>query len=109
MAQLQMRPDIVMVWLEKSLGYDVAGQITAPANFFWGYMAYVHLGGRFEEVRDAESCEVSQEFDQMAKLAIERMIAGASISQSTADQLIPGLQQVSDVGTQFVDRDCTSN
>ncbi len=109
MALLQLRPDIVMTWLEKSLGYDVTGQVTAPAKFFWGYMAIVHLGGRFQAVMDAESCEISQEFDRMAKLGIERMRAGASISQSTADQLIPGLQQVSVVGTQFVDRDCTDN
>ncbi len=106
MAQLQLRPDIVMAWLEKSMGYDVAGQVTTPANFFWGYMALVVLGGRFQEVMDAESCEVSQEFDRMAKLGLERIIAGASISQSTADQLIPNLQEVSTVGTQFVDRDC---
>jgi hypothetical protein len=106
MAQLQLRPDIVMAWLEKSMGYDVAGQVTTPANFFWGYMALVVLGGRFQEVMDAESCEVSQEFDRMAKLGLERIIAGASISQRTADQLIPNLQEVSGVGTQFVDRDC---
>ncbi len=109
MAQLQMRPEMVMEWLETAMGYDVAGQITAPANFFWGYMAYVHTGGRFEEVNGAESCEVSQEFDRMAKLGLERMNAGAHISQETADQLIPGLQQVSDVGTQFVERDCSGN
>ncbi len=109
MAQLQLRPDIVMAWLEKSLGYDVTGQVTPPANFFWGYMAYVHLGGRFDAVMNAESCEISQEFNRMAKLGLERMRAGASISQQTADQLIPGLQQVSDVGTQFVDRDCGRN
>ncbi len=107
MAQLQLRPLIVMAWLEKSMGYDVTGQVTGPANFFWGYMAIVHLGGRFQAVMDAESCEISQEFDSMAKLGLERMMAGASISQSTADQLIPRLEQVSGVGTQFVDRDCS--
>ena len=109
MAQLQMRPDLVMAWLEKSLGYDPPAQVTVPAKFFWGYMALVHLGGRFQAVMDAESCEVSQEFDRMAKLALERMIAGASISQSTADQLIPSLQDVTTAGTQFVDRDCASD
>lgn len=109
MAQIQLRPLIVMAWMEKSLGYDVTGQVTGPAKFFWGYMAYVHLGGRFDAVMNAESCEISREFDSMAKLGLERMRAGASISQSTADQLIPGLQQVSDVGTQFVDRDCSRN
>ena len=109
LAQRQMRPDLAIAWLEKALGYDVAGTLTRPASFFYGLAAYFHLQPWFSEVAASESCELAREFDHFAKLGVERMTAGASLAQSTADQLLPGLEQISDGGTQMVERFCASN
>ncbi len=109
LAQKQMRPDLAMAWLERALGYDVAGTLTRPANFFYGLAAYFHLQPWYSEVAASESCELAREFDHFAKLAVERMTAGASLAQSTADQLLPGLEQISTGGTQMVEVFCASN
>ena len=108
LAQKQMRPDLAMSWLEKAIGYDVVGTVTGPASFFYGLAAFFHLQPWYSEVAASESCELAREFDHFAKLAVERMIAGASLAQSTADQLLPGLGQISDGGSQMVERFCAS-
>ena len=109
LAQKQMRPDLAMAWLEKAIGYDVAGTLILPASFFYGLAAYFHLQPWYSEVAASESCELARELDNLAKLAVERMVAGASLAQSTADQLLPGLEQISSGGTQMVERFCASN
>ena len=109
LAQRQMRPDLAMAWLEKAIGYDVAGTLILPASFFYGLAAYFHLQPWYSEVAASESCELARELDNLAKLAVERMVAGASLAQSTADQLLPGLEQISSGGTQMVERFCASN
>jgi len=109
LAQKQMRPDLAMAWLEKAIGYDVAGTLILPASFFYGLAAYFHLQPWYSEVAASESCELARELDDLAKLAVERMVAGASLAQSTADQLLPGLEQISNGGTQMVERFCASN
>ena len=109
LAQKQIRPDLAMVWLEKAIGYDVAETVTGPASFFYGIAAFFHLQPLYSEVVSSESCELAQEFDRSATLAVERMTAGASLSQSTADQLLPGLEQMSTGGRQMVARFCASN
>ena len=109
LAQKQMRPDLAMAWLERAIGYDVAGTVTRPANFFYGLAAYFHLQPWYSEVAASESCELARELDHLAKLAVDRMAAGASLAQATADQLLPGLEQISDGGSQMVERFCASN
>ncbi len=109
LAQKQMRPDLAMAWLEKAIGYDVAGTVTGPASFFYGLAAFFHLQPRYSEVVASESCESAREFDHLAKLAVERMAAGASLAQSTADRLSPGLEQISEGGSQMVERFCASD
>ena len=109
LAQKQMRPDLAMAWLEKAIGYDVAGTVTGPASFFYGLAGYFHLQPWYSEVAGSESCELAREFDHFAKLAVERMVAGASLAQATADQLLPGLEQISNAGSQMVERFCASN
>jgi len=109
LAQKQMRPDLAMAWLEKAIGYDVAGTLTGPASFFYGLAGYFHLQPWYSEVAGSESCELAREFDHFAKLAVERMAAGASLAQATADQLLPGLEQISAAGSQMVERYCASN
>ncbi len=109
LAQKQMRPDLAMAWLEKAIGYDVAGTLTGPASFFYGLAGFVHLQPWYSEVAASESCELAREFDHFAKLAVERMAAGASLAQSTADQLLPGLEQISNAGSQMVERFCASD
>ena len=109
LAQKQMRADLAMAWLEKAIGYDVAGTVTGPASFFYGLAGYFHLQPWYSEVAGSESCELAREFDHFAKLAVERMAAGASLAQATADQLLPGLEQISNAGSQMVERFCASN
>ena len=109
LAQKQMRADLAMAWLEKAIGYDVAGTVTGPASFFYGLAGYFHLQPWYSEVAGSESCELAREFDHFAKLAVERMVAGASLAQATADQLLPGLEQISNAGSQMVERFCASN
>lgn len=109
LAQKQMRPDLAMAWLERAIGYDVAGTLALPANFFYGLAAYFHLQPWYSEVVASESCELAREFDHFAKLAVERMAAGASLAQSTADQLLPGLEQISDGSSQMIERFCASD
>ena len=109
LAQKQMRADLAMAWLEKAIGYDVAGTVTGPASFFYGLAGYFHLQPWYSEVAGSESCELAREFDHFAKLAVERMTAGASLAQATADQLLPGLEQISNAGSQMVERFCASN
>ena len=109
LAQKQMRPGLAMAWLEKAIGYDVAGTVSEPASFFYGLAGYFHLQPWYSEVAGSESCELAREFDHFAKLAVERMAAGASLAQATADQLLPGLEQISNAGSQMVERFCASN
>ncbi len=109
LAQRQMHPDLAMAWLEKAIGYAVAGTVTGPASFFYGLAAFFHLQPWYSEVAASESCELAREFDHFAKLAVERMAAGASLAPSTADRLSPGLEQISDGGSQMVERFCASD
>lgn len=107
-AQSRMHSDIAMAWLDKAIEYDVTGQITGPASFFYGLAAFFRLQPLYSEVAASESCEAAQEFDVLAKLAVERMMAGASLAQSTADQLLPSLEQISAASDTMVERFCSS-
>jgi tetratricopeptide (TPR) repeat protein len=108
LAQARTRPDLAMDWLDKAITYDVTGQITSPASFFYGFAAYFRLPPVYTEVAASESCEAAQEFDVLAKLAVERMLAGASLSQSTADALLPNLEQISAASDQMIAVFCAS-
>ena len=109
LARAQIRPDIAMAWLEKSMQHDVTGQLTTQASFFYGLASFFYLRGQFEPVRDSQSCELSREFDGVAKLGVQRMTAGASVHEGTAQQLMPALGQMSDAGGQFVEAYCSQN
>ena len=104
-----MRPDLAMAWLERAIGYDVAGTVTRPASFFYGLAAFFRLQPWYAEVVASESCELAREFDHFAKLAVQRMAAGASLAQATADQLLPRLEQISEGASQMIERFCASN
>jgi tetratricopeptide (TPR) repeat protein len=107
-AQLRTHPALAMEWLDRAIEYDVTGQITGPASFFYGFAAFFHLQPLYAEVAASESCERAQEFEVIAKLGLERMTAGASVSQSTAEGLLPGLQQISDAADQLITVFCGS-
>jgi tetratricopeptide (TPR) repeat protein len=107
-AQARTDPALAMAWLEKAIEYDVTGQITVPASFFYGLAAFFYLQPLYAEVAASESCEGAQEFDVMAKLAVERMTAGASVSQQFADQLLPSLDRISAAAEQMIAVFCSS-
>ncbi|MCZ6917750.1 MAG: hypothetical protein O7I93_13315 [Gemmatimonadetes bacterium] len=103
------RPDIAIEWLEKALQYDTEGRQAGPASFFYGLAVYMYFAEFFAEMRESESCEMARRYEGLAMLGHERLTAGASIAQSTADQLLPALQQHVEYGPQFVNAFCTSN
>lgn len=103
------RPDIAIEWLEKAIQYDTDGRQLMASNFFYGLAVYLHLAEFFSVMRDSESCELAQEYEELARLGHERLTAGASLAQSTADGLLPVLGQHVEYGPQFVAAFCTSN
>jgi tetratricopeptide (TPR) repeat protein len=108
-ARPPQRPDIALDWLEKAIQYDVDGRNTNNANFFYGIAAFLYLNDFFTEMQGSESCELAERYNTIAGHGLERLTASASVAQSTADAILPGLGQHMEYGPQFVAAYCTSN
>lgn len=96
LVRAQMRPDIAIEWLDKSIQYDVTGTLTQQAGFFYGIAAVLHLSNFFNVVRDSGECARVDEYERFVTLGTQRMQDGASVAPETANSILRNLGQFAD-------------
>jgi tetratricopeptide (TPR) repeat protein len=75
-------------FLEKTLQYDLRGQLRVPASFFLGLALFFQIGPLDQQVRETKSCELVEQELGMTQRAKEVLTAGRSVAPATVDQLL---------------------
>jgi hypothetical protein len=93
LVQKRVRPDFAATWLEKSEKYDLRKQLTTQAEFFIGlaYMFNMQNVFDFPALTKSKSCRQLGSLGQYVQRIRSAMTAGASVQQSTADQVIKNI------------------
>ena len=98
MVQARVGLDQAIAWLDKVKVNDAKKQLTTQANFFQG-LAYVFgMGSKF----DLKAMQASKDCTQLLALrdyiakGKTAMLAGASVQQSTADQVLKSMAGIED-------------
>ena len=98
MVQGRVRPDLAIELLDKAKANDVKKTLTTQANFFQGLAYAFNLSNAFntQAIIAAKDCKgVSALAEYVGKLKAA-MTAGASVQQSTADQVLKNMAGLDD-------------
>jgi len=75
-------------FLEKTLQYDLRGQLRVPASFFLGLALFFQIGPMDTELRASKSCELMSRELAITRRAREVLTTGRSVAPGTVDQLM---------------------
>jgi len=101
LAQLRLHPRTAADWLAKGLEYPIQPNLATTANFFLGFSTVFYLGDLFAEVQAAESCDAVAMYEVHVLRGKNALIAGRSLSESTAEALLANYTRFEDVIPQF--------
>lgn len=93
MVQKRVDLPLAMDWLQKAVKYDVRKQLTTQADFFLGLAMTFNLQNKFDfkALQKSRSCKELGELNTYLAQLKAAMTAGASVQQSTADQVFKNL------------------
>lgn len=101
LAQLRLHPRTAADWLAKGLEYPIQPSLATTANFFLGFSTVFYLGDLFAEVQAAESCDAVADYEMHVLRGKNALVAGRSLSESTAEALLANYTRFEDVIPQF--------
>ncbi len=88
-------------WLERVVKYDVRNQLTTQAKFFLGLAYFFPLPDFDAQLRAKKSCPMVVEEEATIAKAKEALMAGASVSPQTANQLLGYVAQFEKLVPQY--------
>ena len=102
MVQKRVNLPLAIDWLQKAEKYDVRKQLTTQAEFFLGLAMTFNLQSQFDfkELQKSRSCRQLGELNTYLTRLKSAMTTGASVQQSTADQVMKNLEGLDKFVTQ---------